>query len=187
MLNPERSIVVRQIRGADAPAFREVLDAVCRERKYLARLEAPPVDRVQAFVSSNVKAGYPQFVAEDDGRIVGWCDAIPGDASSGVTHVGRLGMGVLKDYRRQSIGRRLIDATIEKAVQFGLEKIDLTVHASNEPAIALYRSVGFEEEGRRKRGWLADGVYEDILLMALDPKWPNKTPDFTPSGGAGQL
>lgn len=172
-------IVVRQIHEEDTPAFREVLDAVCRERKYLARLEAPSIDRVHAFVSSNVKAGYPQLVAEDDGRIVGWCDALPGDTSSGTTHVGRLGMGVLKEYRRRNIGRRLIEATIEKAILLGLEKIELSVHASNEPAIALYRSVGFEEEGRKKRGWLVDGAYDDVLLMALELKQPNKAPQRT--------
>jgi ribosomal protein S18 acetylase RimI-like enzyme len=163
-------VVIRQIREDDAPAFREALDAVCRERKYLARFEAPPFDQVQAFVSGNVKAGYPQLVAEDGGRIAGWCDVIPGDA--GATHVGRLGMGVLKEYRRQGLGRRLIEATIEKAILSGLEKIELAVHASNEPAIALYRSLGFEEEGRRKRSWFADGVYDDLLLMALDCRRP---------------
>lgn len=161
-------IVIRPIRSEDAPAFREALDAVCRERKYLARLEAPPLESVRLFVEANVRADHPQFVAEEDRRIVGWCDALPGDALSGVTHVGRLGMGVLKDYRRRKIGRRLLDATIEKAVRRGLEKIELSVHASNAPAIALYRRVGFEEEGRKKRAWLVDGEYDDVLLMALD-------------------
>jgi RimJ/RimL family protein N-acetyltransferase len=52
----------------------------------------------------------------------------------------------------------------------GLEKIELTVHASNEPAIALYRSLGFEEEGKRRRGWLVDGAYDDIVLLGLDLK-----------------
>jgi ribosomal protein S18 acetylase RimI-like enzyme len=170
-------ITIRAIREDDAPAFREVLDAVCRERTYLALLEAPPLERVLAFVSANVKAGHAQFVAEEDGKMVGWCDAIPGDALSGTRHVGRLGMGVLKECRRQQIGRRLVEATIERASMAGLEKIELTVHASNEAAIALYRSLGFEEEGRRKRAWVVDGVYDDILLMALDLKPSNRVPE----------
>jgi ribosomal protein S18 acetylase RimI-like enzyme len=69
--------------------------------------------------------------------------------------------------RGQKIGRRLIEATIEAARSIGLEKIELSVHATNEPAIALYRSLGFEEEGRKKRGCLVDGLYDDIILMAL--------------------
>lgn len=86
-------IFVRQIREQDAPAFRDVLDAVCRERKYLAMLEGPPIEQVQSFVTANVKSGCPQFVAEQDGKIVGWCDALPGPAAFGMGHVGRLGMG----------------------------------------------------------------------------------------------
>ena len=113
-------ITIREIRETDAPAFRQALDSVCHERKYLAAMEAPPEDLVRTFVTSNVSSGFPQFVAEADGKSVGWCDAIPGDASSGTAHVGRLGLGVLKDYRGKKLGRRLLEATIEKARRIGL-------------------------------------------------------------------
>jgi ribosomal protein S18 acetylase RimI-like enzyme len=178
-------VTIRRIREEDAPAFRQVLDSVCRERKFLAQLEAPPLERAQAFVSANVKNGNPQFVAEVEGKLVGWCDVLRGDASSVAPHVGRLGMGLMKEYRGQGIGRRLIEATIEAARSIGLEKIELSVHATNEPAIALYRSLGFEEEGRRKRAWLVDGVYDDIILMALDtrrPNHPSQPPRSVPNG-----
>lgn len=158
--------IVRPITDRDISPFRNVLDRVCRERKYLAQLEAPSMERVAAFVRSNIQSGYPQFVAEDGTEIVGWCDAIPGDELSGTRHVARLGMGLLPSHRGQNIGRRLIEATIERAKEIGMEKIELTVHASNVSAIALYRRVGFLEEGRRIRAWLVDEIYDDILLMA---------------------
>jgi|CZKI01.1.fsa_nt_gi protein-S-isoprenylcysteine O-methyltransferase Ste14/ribosomal protein S18 acetylase RimI-like enzyme len=169
-------IAIRQIREEDAPAFREVLDAVCRERRYLAMLEAPPAERVQSFLASNVRSGHPQLVAEEDGKIVGWCDAIPGPAESGTAHIGRLGMGVLIGYRGRGIGRMLAEAAIGRARQLGLEKIELDVFSSNGPAIALYRGLGFCEEGRRKRGRFVDGTYDDVLLMALDLKQPSQPP-----------
>jgi tRNA pseudouridine65 synthase len=161
-------ITIREIRETDVLAFREALDSVCRERKYLAAMEAPPQDRVRTFVLSNIAADFPQFVAEDNGRIVGWCDTIPGDASSGTAHVGQLGMGVIKDYRGQKLGRRLLEATIEKARKIGLEKIELSVYSENSSAIALYQKFGFGMEGRKRRGRFADGAYEDVLLMSLD-------------------
>jgi len=160
-------ISARQIREHDAPALRDVLDAVCRERKYLAMLEGPPIEQVQSFVKANVKSGIPQFVAEQDGEIVGWCDALPGPAAFGMGHVGRLGMGVLIGFRRRKIGRLLLDATIERAREFGLQKIELEVFSSNEAAVALYRKFGFHEEGRKRRGRFVDGNYDDILMMAL--------------------
>lgn len=162
-------IVIRPIREEDAAQFHAVLDAVCRERRFLATFEAPPLEQVQGFVTGNVRAGHPQFVAEaeETGRIVGWCDAIPGDATTGVQHIGRLGMGLLPEYRNRKIGRRLIAATLDRCRTLGLEKVELTVYASNAPALALYRSLGFGEEGRKVRGRLVDGSYDDVLLMAL--------------------
>jgi ribosomal protein S18 acetylase RimI-like enzyme len=173
-------IAIRPIREEDAPAFHAVLDAVCRERRYLAQVEAPPLERVRAFVRANVQAGLAQFVAElesPSGRaLVGWCDALPGDALSGTRHVGRLGMGVLPAHRGQQVGRRLLAATLARARELRLEKIELTVHASNTPAIALYRRHGFIEEGRRRRAWLVDGLYDDILLLALALPTPPAAP-----------
>jgi ribosomal protein S18 acetylase RimI-like enzyme len=160
-------IHIRAVRESDAPALREVLDVICRERRYLGTLEAPPIESFQGFVSAVVKAGSPHFVAEVDGKVVGWCYALPGEISTGTAHIGRLAMGVLKDFRGQKIGRDLTRAAIEKARELGLEKIELTVYSSNGPAISLYRNVGFEEEGRKKRGRLVDGIYDDVVLMAL--------------------
>jgi RimJ/RimL family protein N-acetyltransferase len=52
----------------------------------------------------------------------------------------------------------------------GIERIQLTVFASNQNAIALYRQLGFVEEGVRRRAWFLDGRYDDSVEMALlDP------------------
>jgi RimJ/RimL family protein N-acetyltransferase len=73
----------------------------------------------------------------------------------------------------------LLDATIERAREFGLQKIELEVFSSNEAAVGLYRSFGFYEEGRKRRGRFVDGNYDDILMMALELKMPNQLPDST--------
>ena len=76
-------------------------------------------------------------------------------------------MGVHPAYRRMGIGRRLLDAAVSESWAIGLERIDLQVLVSNEPAVLLYRSAGFQTEGIKRRAWLLDGVHEDILIMAL--------------------
>jgi hypothetical protein len=55
--------------------FHRALDIVARERRYLAFLEAPPIEATRTFVLDNIKRGYPQFVAvSSNGEVVGWCD-----------------------------------------------------------------------------------------------------------------
>ena len=93
---------IRPIRKADAPRFHEMLDAVCKERKYLAAFEAPSPEEVRKFIDLNVREKIPRFFEEVDGRLVGWCDVIPGPVSR--SHVGTLGMGVLRDYLGRRIG-----------------------------------------------------------------------------------
>ena len=46
-------------------------------------------------------------------------------------------------------------------------RIELTVHADNAPAIALYRSAGFKQEGEMQDAVLIDGQYKNALLMAI--------------------
>lgn len=160
-------IVIRPIQEADIPDFHQVLDAVCRERRYLAMLEGPSLQQTSLFIRNNLLMRHPQFVAVVDGALAGWCDVIPGEAQSGTAHVGRLGMGVAKRYRRQGLGARLMRAVLDMAQEKGLQKIELSVYSSNAGAIALYERFGFVEEGRKVRGRLIDGHYDDVVMMGL--------------------
>ena len=49
------TIEVRQIREEDIESFHAAIDAVARERKYLALFEAPPIERARAFVQRNIE------------------------------------------------------------------------------------------------------------------------------------
>ena len=51
---------------------------------------------------------------------------------------------------------------IDECLAEGVTDITLEVRVSNDPAIALYRSFGFEEAGVRRR-YYQDG--EDALIM----------------------
>ncbi len=85
----------------------------------------------------------------------------------GFRHAGRMGMGVLPDYRGAGLGRRLLTETLEAARAIGIERVELEVFASNEAAIALYGRLGFVVEGIKKRARKLDGKYDDDLIMAL--------------------
>lgn len=150
-----------------AASFRECLDTVAREKRYLAQIEAPPLERVQQFVHDSVANDAAQFVAMDAaGRVVGWADIFPAWAHA-VAHCGTLGMGVLPAYRGQGIGRRLLQACIAKAWSKGLTRIVLEVRADNERAIRLYHSLGFAKEALKKHAMRFDAVYHDSVQMRL--------------------
>jgi ribosomal protein S18 acetylase RimI-like enzyme len=154
------------ITAALAASFRACLDTVAREKRFLAQVEAPPLDRVQQFVADGLEKDAVQFVALDGERVVGWADIFPAWAHA-VAHRGHVGMGVHPDYRGRSIGTRLLSACLAKATAQGLTRIELEVRADNAHAIHLYRKLGFTEEGRLRHGMRIEGIYFDTLLMAL--------------------
>ena len=161
-----REIQIAPIAEEHIEGFRDCLDSVARERRYLAFVQAPPLESTREFVLSNIARDIPQFVALYEEDVIGWCDISP-MRFEGFTHCGRLGMGVHKRFRRLGIGTRLIEQTISKAKEKGLERIELEVFASNSPAIRLYEKAGFVVEGVKKKGRKLDGEYDDLVEMAL--------------------
>jgi putative acetyltransferase len=147
-------------------SFRATLDVVARERRYLAMVEAPPLERVRQFVGDGIAQGVSQVVALDGGQVVGWCDVFPHWAHT-VQHRGTLGMGLLPAWRGQGLGRRLIEAAIARAWGRGLTRVELEVRVDNAPAIRLYERVGFRHEGLRRHGIRVDGAYVDVHAMGL--------------------
>jgi RimJ/RimL family protein N-acetyltransferase len=49
----------------------------------------------------------------------------------------------------------------------GITKVELEVFPHNAPAIALYRKLGFEEEGKLRKRYLIGGHHVDAVLMAI--------------------
>jgi ribosomal protein S18 acetylase RimI-like enzyme len=145
--------------------FHAVLDAVAREGRYLAFLEAPPLARIRRFVRNNLRDHAPQFVALDGNRVIGWCD-VSIRSHETLRHSGALGMGLLSGYRGLGIGGNLLRLTLEEAARRGLTRIELVVRTDNQPAIALYRRYGFVTEARLRRYMVVNGTAQDALLMA---------------------
>lgn len=146
--------------------FHKALDFVAREKKYLAFLEAPPIEKTREFVLGNIRGKNPQFVVVADDRVVGWCDVIRNSGQSR-QHSGVLGVALLPEFRGNGIGRELMKRTIEAAWTQGFTRIELTVRESNANAIALYKRLGFEMEGIRRNASRIDGAYENLVSMAL--------------------
>lgn len=75
-------------------------------------------------------------------------------------------LAVRPTYRRQGIGRSLLQGVVEEAKRNRASKVTLEVRKSNEAAQRLYHSLGFVARGVRKGYYSDDG--EDALAMVLE-------------------
>ncbi len=106
------------------------------------------------------------LVAEVNSQIVGMLDFSNGRRQR-IAHTGEFGMSVERSSRDQGIGSLLLKVLLEWAAQNKtIEKIGLNVHSNNERAIALYKKMGFEIEGIKKRDVnYGEGQYVDTTVM----------------------
>jgi ribosomal protein S18 acetylase RimI-like enzyme len=135
------------------------------------------VTRADEFVGSlaSKEAAIAEAASSDDelllvarvrGDVVGWVSLL-GTGLARHRHVCRLEVMVARTARDKGIGRRLVGEALAWATAHPtIAKVSLVVYAANVRAIALYRSLGFVEEGRREGEYrLEDGTWRDDLLM----------------------
>ena len=103
---------------------------------------------------------YQTFLAEEGGQVCGYASMFVLFERAEIANV-----AVDAPYRRQGIGKILMDAMHQRAKALGAEECLLEVRTSNAPAIALYEGYGYIRFGVRAQ-YYPDG--EDAILMKKD-------------------
>ncbi|HSN78708.1 MAG TPA: ribosomal protein S18-alanine N-acetyltransferase [Anaerolineae bacterium] len=78
-----------------------------------------------------------------------------------------MNVAIAPDWQGRGLGEYLLLATLARMQEQGVSVCTLEVRVSNVRAQALYRKLGFEVAGRRRRYYQDNG--EDALLMATPP------------------
>jgi RimJ/RimL family protein N-acetyltransferase len=162
-------VVLRRAEIADAAAMSAFVGEMVAERLDTIALDRVISPEEEADYLRKVEAAERAFfmLALEGERVVGMLDIWAGGRAND-RHAGRLGMSVARDWRGRGVGRRLMQAAIAEARKWdGFRRIELDVVSWNAPAIALYESLGFVVEGRRRMAISLRGKPEDTLLMAL--------------------
>ena len=153
------------IAPGDVDGLCAAVEAVARERRYLASVDGFGVDGTRSFVDALARGGGVQLVARSAGRVVGWCD-VQRHPFEGFRHGGVLGIGLLPEWRGRGVGAALLARTLEAAEAAGMTRVELEVFASNPRAIHLFERAGFVREGVKRGARLLDERADDVVCMA---------------------
>ncbi|HKA22583.1 MAG TPA: GNAT family N-acetyltransferase [Blastocatellia bacterium] len=107
----------------------------------------------------------PRLVARRPDEVIGWAALSPVSRRRVYAGVAEVSVYVASEAQGIGVGRRLLMALIEQAEQSGIWTLQAGIFPENEASIALHRSCGFREVGRRERiGKLGD-MWRDVILM----------------------
>ena len=125
---------------------------VPEDAEAVARIEADSFSMpwtVNGFLTALERRDTIFYVAEKMGEILGYVGFYISIDEADITNI-----AVEKDFRRQGIGRLLMETVIDTCTRKDVQMLGLEVRAGNEPAKALYTELGFRAVGIRK------GFYE---------------------------
>jgi len=145
-LNPARDF--GQLADLIENAFGEELSSggakVLREIRFLSWLG--PLNYLLYGTGSDLDSIFSGFVWEHDGQIVGNVSLNRAGGRGSRWQISNV--AVLDRFRRQRIGRRLMEAALDFIASRGGEVVYLYVREDNEPALHLYTDLGFAELDR---------------------------------------
>jgi hypothetical protein len=167
-LKDGREVVLRRAAPVDAEQLIESVNQVGAEKVFImSERLAMTVEQEEEFIArweDGVEGQY--LVAEVEGKIVGGSLITRGQNPKN-RHTAGVGIHIIKEFRGAGLGEAMMRANVEWARAAGVRKVWLEVFSTNERAIALYRKLGFEEEGRKRRHFIIEGEEVDDVVMAL--------------------
>jgi RimJ/RimL family protein N-acetyltransferase len=160
------SFLIRRATPSDAGEIIEGINIICSEGGAFYTTRFLPTLQWKA-VLHHPDSVLDHFltVAEWNGKFAGAGRIFPGGRYTLMYHTAELGLFVLKPFRKQGIGGGLLNRLMDWARQESIEKITLTVFASNLPAIQLFKKNDFSQVGCLRNQLKTENRYVDLLLM----------------------
>lgn len=177
LLRDGRTVVLRPATMDDAEATLRNVNRIAKEEIYIMIEKVEHIEDERRWLSSFDGTRSVLFVAVAGREVIGAVDCHGGTFPKD-RHVGGVGIAIQDGWREVGLGRRMMERILEWMRDRGFAKAELAVFATNERARHLYESLGFAEEGIRRRHLRIRGQYVDEILMGLwlEPRLASASP-----------
>lgn len=163
-----RTVSVRNLKeGEDIQAFLNYVNELIDEDTFISLNKHLTYEEEKNFVESNLKSQKEgksiNLVSEYGGKVISVCSIR--SLANKEDYNAELGISILKEYRGQGLGGRLMQELIDYAKQhIKPGRIFLRVYSTNECGLHLYEKVGFKKiavlpKWIKHRGELVDTIY----------------------------
>jgi L-amino acid N-acyltransferase len=168
-------VTIRTAREEDLPAILDIYNHIITNTTAVYHYQPHTMEMRKAWYDGRVKDGFPVFVAEDDGKVVGFSSYGPFRPWPAYKYTMENSVYVTDGQRGKGIGKLLMEPLISHARAHDVHAIIAVVDASNDASVQLHRNFGFEEVGHfREVGYKFDR-WLDLKFMELvldTPKHP---------------
>ncbi len=160
-------IVIRTATEDDVPAILAIYNQVIETTTAVYDYEQHTLEMRRAWFQAKKEQGFPVFVAEEAGVVLGLSSIGPFRAWAAYKYSVENSIYVAAAARGKGIGKLLMPPVINAAKQLGMHTVIAGIDAGNEASIQLHRHFEFEEVAHFKQvGWKF-GRWLDLKFLQL--------------------
>ena len=158
-------ITVRDATENDLPQILEIYNDIIEHTTAVYYYEPHTLEMRRQWFEERRQQGFPVFVAEQDGEILGMSTIGPFRIPTAYQFTVENTVHVAAAARGKGIGKLLMPPIIEAAKQMNKHAIIAGIDASNEVSLRLHRSFGFEEVAHFKAVGFKFGRWLDLKFL----------------------
>ncbi|MFA5070460.1 MAG: GNAT family protein [Patescibacteria group bacterium] len=164
-----QNVIIRYPQASDLIGLKDLINALVADRAYLTVQKKVNLRQekkwLSALLKNIAKKKVVHLLAISNGTIVGNCQVVSAGGPDR-HYIGTFGIMIRKEYQNRGLGKKLLKIVIQEAKKIlGVNMVILTVMSPNLRAQKVYRTCGFEEYGRLKRGLKHYGRYVDEIHL----------------------
>ena len=107
----------------------------------------------------------PRLVATDGEHVVAWAALTPVSARRVYAGVAEVSVYVSSNRRGRGVGKSLLEALVTESETNMIWTLQASIFPENVASLALHKSCGFRQVGRRERIGKMNGVWRDTVLL----------------------
>jgi RimJ/RimL family protein N-acetyltransferase len=165
----EDYMIVRKLNINDGAKYRKLLYELDRQTSFMlyeAGERKTTIEEIKKRIRNTNLSGGAIFVVENEetGELLGFL-AVHRGVLKRINHSGYIVVGLLEKARGKGFGTRLFENANRFAKDNDISKLELTVMVHNHIALGLYKKMGFEIEGIKRKSVIINGQEIDEYYM----------------------
>ncbi len=162
-----RAVGIRDAGEADLESIVEIYNASIPGRRATADTEPVTVESRRAWFQSHSARRRPIWVAEEDGKIVGWLSFSSFYGRPAYHATAEISVYVAAAHQGGGIGRALLGEAVHRARELGVRTLLGFIFGHNDASLRLFEGLGFARWGRLPRVAELDGIERDLVIVGL--------------------
>ena len=163
-------IIIRHATENDLPQILEIYNEIILNTTAVYYYEPHTLEMRKEWFEGRMKEGFPVFVAEEDGKVLGMSSIGPFRVPTAYKFSVENTVHVAASARGKGIGKLLMPPIIDAAKEMKMHAIIAGIDATNEVSLHLHKNFGFEEVAHFKQVGYKFGRWLDLKIFGIDIK-----------------